>query len=157
MVLLAPEPLTLSSKWDPRWQVTRVSGTTIFLRHQQSGKTKKVHRNKVKLVDPNIVWDEVAPRPRRQQRRGGHKNVTVNIHVDTPPTKVPLPQNLCSETPQVSNEAIPMDTEPEESSMEHPYNENGPVPTPVILSDVLGELVRARPMEQQLPVEHKSE
>ena len=67
VVLLAPEPLTLTSKWDPQWQVTRVSGTTVFLRHQQSGKTKKVHRSKVKLVDPNIVWDEVAPRPRNSE------------------------------------------------------------------------------------------
>ena len=31
VVLLAPEPLTLTSKWDPHWQVTRVSGTTVFL------------------------------------------------------------------------------------------------------------------------------
>ena len=164
VVLLAPEPLTLTSKWDPQWQVTRVSGTTIFLRHQQSGKTKKVHRSKVKLVDPNIVWDEVAPRPRRQQRRGGQNNVTVNIQVDTPPTRVPLPQdppgeseNTCSRTPQASEHDISMDTEPEASETEHPPNENGPVPTPVILSDVQGELVRARPMARRLPVERESE
>ena len=164
VVLLAPEPLTLTSKWDPQWQVTRVSGTTVFLRHQQSGKTKKVHRSKVKLVDPNIVWDEVAPRPRRQQRRGGQNNVTVNIQVDTPPTGVPRPQvppvgseNPCSNAPQVSNEDTPMDIEPEESYMEHPCNENGPVPTPVILSEVQGELVRARPIERRFPVERESE
>ena len=40
VVLVASEPLTLTSKWDPRWQVTRVSGTTVFLRHQQSGQKK---------------------------------------------------------------------------------------------------------------------
>ena len=164
VVLLAPEPLTLTSKWDPQWQVTRVSGTTVFLRHQQSGKTKKVHRSKVKLVDPNIVWDEVAPRPRRQQRRGGQNNVTVNIQVDTPPTRVPLPQDPpggseipCSRTPQASYDDIPMDTEPDASDTEHPPNENGPVPTSVILSDVQGELVRARPMARRLPVERESE
>ena len=48
VVLLAPEPLTFTSKWDPQWQVTRVSGTTVFLRQQQSGQTKKVHLSKVK-------------------------------------------------------------------------------------------------------------
>ena len=90
VVLLAPEPLTLTSKWDPHWQVTRVSGTTVFLRHQQSGKTNKVHHSKVKLVDPDMVWDEVAPRPRRQQRRGGPREVTVNFHVD-PPTALTYP------------------------------------------------------------------
>ena len=44
------------------------------------------------------------------------------------------------ENPQVSNKDTPMDIEPEESYMEHPHNENGPVPTPVILSEVQGEL-----------------
>ena len=44
VLLLAPEPLTLTSKWDPQWQVTRVSGTKGFLRHQQSGQNKMVHR-----------------------------------------------------------------------------------------------------------------
>ena len=45
VVLLAPEPLTLTSKWDHQWQVTRVS---VFLRHPQSGQDKRVHRSKVK-------------------------------------------------------------------------------------------------------------
>ena len=84
VVLLAPEPLTLTSKWDPQWQVTRVSGTTVYLRHQQSGQTKKVHRSKVRLVDSDMVWDEIAPRPCRKQHRGGPAEVTVNIPVDSP-------------------------------------------------------------------------
>ena len=71
VVLLAPEPLTLTSKWDPHWQVTRVARTTVFLRHQQSGQTKKVHRSKVRLVNPDMAWDEINPRPRRKQQRGG--------------------------------------------------------------------------------------
>ena len=85
VVLLAPEPVTLTSKWDPHWIVTRVAKTTVFLRHQPSGHTKKVHRSKVRLVDPDMVWDEVPPRPRRKQHRGGLQ-VTVNIPVDTPNT-----------------------------------------------------------------------
>ena len=126
-----------------------------------------MHRSKVKLVDPNIhvVWDEVEPRPRRQQRRGGQNDVTVNIQVDAPLTRVPIPQdysggseNPCFKTPQASYDDILMDTEPEALDTEHPPpNENGPVPTPVILSDVQGELVRARLMARRLPVERESE
>ena len=147
VVLLAPEPLTLTSKWDPHWQVTRVSGTTVFLRHQQSGKTKKVHRSKVKLVDPDMVWDEVAPRPRRQQRRWGPQEVTVNFHVDPPTTlthptleDTPLVENpVVSQDPQQppgSNEF--METEPEAIQTEHTLNKNGSVPTPVILPEDIG-------------------
>ena len=83
VVLLAPEPLTLMSKWDPQWQVTRVAKTTVFLRHQQSGHTKKVHRSKVRLVDPDMVWDEVPPRPRRKQLRGD--KLSMSIFQLTPP------------------------------------------------------------------------
>ena len=112
VVLLAPEPVTLTSKWDPHWIVTRVANTTVFLRHQQSGHTKKVHRSKVRLVDPDMVWDEVSPRPRRKQHRGGLQ-VTVNIPVDTPnttdatpPEGVPHPGTLGDppqETPPLNN------------------------------------------------------
>ena len=84
VVLLAAGPLTLTSRWDPQWQVSRVSGTTIFLRHQQSGQIKKVHRSKVKVVDPDMVWDNINPRPRRKQGKRGPLEVTVDIQVHSP-------------------------------------------------------------------------
>ena len=93
VVLLVPEPVTFSSKWEPQWQVTRVSGLTCHLRNQVTGKIKKVHRDQVKLVDPELVWDELPPRPKRQRRRPawdaplsttiGHQNK--NLGTQTPP------------------------------------------------------------------------
>jgi hypothetical protein len=69
VIVAANEPVSLSAKWDPQYEVTKVHGTTFWVRHQCTLKEIKVHRDKLRLVDPNMLWDEVAPRPRRQYRR----------------------------------------------------------------------------------------
>ena len=56
----------LTSVWDPEYEVIRVCGTTHWLHYQQTGRKRKLHREKLTLVDPDIVWDELPPRPRRQ-------------------------------------------------------------------------------------------
>ena len=66
VVIKAHEHLTTTSRWDPQWVVTQVRGKVIFIKHQQSGQTKVLNHNKVHLVDPDISWDEVNPRPVRQ-------------------------------------------------------------------------------------------
>jgi ribosomal protein S17 len=66
VVIKAHEPLTATSRWDPQWVVTQVRGKVIFIQHQQSANTKVLNQNKVCLVDPNISWDEINPRPVRQ-------------------------------------------------------------------------------------------
>ena len=69
VIIKAAEPLSLTSTWDPQWTVTKVRDKVIWLTHQQTGKQKVLNRNKVKLVDPNIVWDELNPRPIRNPRK----------------------------------------------------------------------------------------
>jgi hypothetical protein len=66
VIVAANEPLSLTAKWDPQYEVTRIRGTTHWLRHQPTGKEIRVHMDKLRLVDPNMGWDEVSPRPRRQ-------------------------------------------------------------------------------------------
>ena len=73
VVIKANEPLSLTSKWDPQWTITRVKGKVISVSHQQSGRRKTLNINKVKLVDPNIAWDEVNPRPIRNPRLGARQ------------------------------------------------------------------------------------
>ena len=68
VVIKAPEPLTLTSTWDPQWTVTGIRGKVVQLIHQQTSRTKKLNINKVKVVDPNIVWDQLNPRPVRNSR-----------------------------------------------------------------------------------------
>ena len=69
VVILAQEPITFASKWEPQWQITRISGSTCYIRNQVSGATKRLHRDHVKLVDPSITWDVLPPRPKRAQVR----------------------------------------------------------------------------------------
>jgi len=66
VVIKAEERITNTTRWDPHWQVYRVRGTTHWLRNQKTGQTKRLHREKLTLVDPTLVWDEIAPRPKRQ-------------------------------------------------------------------------------------------
>ena len=165
VVLLAAEPLTLTSRWDPQWQVTRVSGTTIFLRHQQSGQVKKVHRSKVKVVDPDMVWDNINPRPRRKQGKRGPQEVRVDIHVDPPETTMQPPggdpQNMGnpppSDDPQPSTSSEDVEMDIEDTDGDHPYTLASPASTPVILPEVSDRLAPGRPIRGRLPVAGKSE
>ena len=51
-----------------------------------------MHREKLRLVDPNACWDEIAPRPRRQQRRApnaplpqvAHQLPQQNLNINMP-------------------------------------------------------------------------
>ena len=69
VVIKAAEPLTLTSKWDPQWQVTKIRNKVVWVTHQQLGKQKVLNINKIRVVDPNIAWDELNPRPTRNPRQ----------------------------------------------------------------------------------------
>ena len=58
--------LPFTSKWDPKWLVTRVRGPVIWITQQDTGKRKTVNRDKVILVDPEMSWDEINKRPIRK-------------------------------------------------------------------------------------------
>ena len=67
VIVTAEERLTLTSRWDPLWVVTRIRGSTVWLHQQQTGQIRRVHREKVRLADASLAWDEVNPRPKRRQ------------------------------------------------------------------------------------------
>jgi transposase InsO family protein len=69
VILKANEKLTMTASWDPQWEVIRTRGQVVWLRHQQTGQQKVVNRNKVKVIDPNINWDAINPRPIRKRHR----------------------------------------------------------------------------------------
>ena len=52
VLLKAEERLTLTSHWDPQWEVVRVSGPILWLRQQQSGKLRIANREKSKVSGP---------------------------------------------------------------------------------------------------------
>ena len=95
VIVLAPERLTLTSRFDPLWVVTRVRGTTLWLHQMESGRIRRVHREKVRLVDPNLAWDEVNPRPVRKQAR--RRRYTCQQHVDNGQPVTAEPPSGCDQ------------------------------------------------------------
>ena len=63
VVVKAEERVTLTSRWDPMWEVTRVRGPVVWIRQQQTSKTKVLNREKVRIVDPDMAWEDINPRP----------------------------------------------------------------------------------------------
>ena len=95
VIVLAPERLTLTSRFDPLWVVTRVRGTTLWLHQMESGRIRRVHREKVRLVDPNLAWDEVNPRPVRKQAK--RRRYTCQQHVDNGQPVTAEPPSGCDQ------------------------------------------------------------
>jgi hypothetical protein len=56
---------THKTRSDPGYRVTRIRGVTVWVTHLQRGGQKVLHRSKVKVVDTDLPWDEIAPRPTR--------------------------------------------------------------------------------------------
>ena len=85
VVIRAEERTTFTSRWDPRWEVTRTRGPVIWVRQQQTGKEKFLNREQVRLADRTISWDDINPRPLRAQYRPrarlGHQETISVPHV----------------------------------------------------------------------------
>ena len=65
VTIKAEEAVTNTSRWDPQYQVIRVEGPVHWVRHQVTGKERKLNREKLTLVDPEIIWDELPNRIKR--------------------------------------------------------------------------------------------
>ncbi len=59
--------MTSTSRWDPDYEVIKVRGPTHWIRNQKIGKERKLNRSKLTLVSPDIAWDLIEPRPKRQR------------------------------------------------------------------------------------------
>ena len=118
VVILAQEPLTLTSRWDPRWFITQIRQKVIWVQHQPSGAQKILNRNKVRLVDPDMAWDAVHPRPHRQinrpalqkgrmrrPARPGEKRGAATPQPSAQPTKGPPGQTAVHESSAPSKES----------------------------------------------------
>ncbi len=69
VMLKAREPLSMTAQWDYGFLVSRINGKAITLLHPTTGVRQTVNRDQVRVVDPDIAWDQVHPRPRRTQAR----------------------------------------------------------------------------------------
>ena len=91
VVIKATEPLSMTSQWDPQWEILKAKGNTVHVRHQHTGKIKVLNVEKVRLVDPNLPWDQVLKRPIRNPRLGPRK-----LHTQRAPPLMNLPPPLPS-------------------------------------------------------------
>ena len=95
VVIRAPEPLSMTSQWDPQWEIISIKGKAVRIRHQPTGKIKTLNVNKLRVVDPNIAWDTVLKRPIRNPRLGPRRKQTA-------PWLHPAPPPLAHATPKTS-------------------------------------------------------
>ena len=98
VVMKAHEKMTFTSGWDPQYEVIRVRGPVCWIRHQQTAKVRRVNRCKLLLVDPNIVWDELRPRPLRSTRQA------VQLPVNTTRSAADRDRTPCSHSGSESEE-----------------------------------------------------
>ena len=70
VVIKSPEPLSMTSQWDPQYEIIKIFGKAVQVRHQPTGVLKTLNINKLRVVDPNIAWDTVLTRPIRNPRLG---------------------------------------------------------------------------------------
>ena len=68
MILLAQECAPLDARWDHVYTVTRVQGLMITIVNTLTNKSQTLNRDKLRLVDPDMVWDGVNPRLTCAQR-----------------------------------------------------------------------------------------
>ena len=69
VVLVGQERAPLDARWDHQYSVTRVQGPVLTVVNIRSGNRWVINRDKVKLVDPDLEWTDVIPRPTRTARR----------------------------------------------------------------------------------------
>ena len=69
VVLVAQERAPLDARRDHQYSVTRVREPVLTVVNMRTGKSRVINRDKVKLVDPDLAWSDVRPRPTRTARR----------------------------------------------------------------------------------------
>ena len=67
VMLCADDRITFASRWDPHWTVAKIFGKALVIVHDKSHKSKTVSREKVRLGNPHVNWDNVNMRTHRYQ------------------------------------------------------------------------------------------
>ena len=75
VVRKADERIKLTSFNDPQWEIYKINGPVAHIKHQQSGKTAVVNVCKLRVIDPELTWDKVHPRPIRNTGLGTRQSV----------------------------------------------------------------------------------
>ena len=79
VVLVAQKRALLGARWDHKYSVTWVHGPVLTVNNTRTGKRRVINRDKVELVDPDLEWSDVRPRPTRTARQ------PINVPTPAPP------------------------------------------------------------------------
>ena len=116
MLKAEPDRLPLTGRWDPKFEVIRVMDLICEIREQSTGKTKIVNRERVYLVDPNMAWEGIAPRPKRKRNNKVKRPLVRNNREIAQPeneTRVPVPEEEeAYRQPQIQTEPTTEASEP---------------------------------------------
>ena len=63
VIVALQDPQSMSPRWSPQWEIYKKKGTTYWIKHQLSGQIRRVHREKLRLVDPETPWDSMRATP----------------------------------------------------------------------------------------------
>ena len=75
VTITANPSVSLGTKRDPLFIITKVRGSVCWCQHQQTGKVKVVNLEKVRVVSPDVAWEGINPRPRRLDRTDVNETV----------------------------------------------------------------------------------
>ena len=157
VVVKAEERVTLTSRWDPMWEVTRVRGPVVWIRQQQTGKIKVLNREKVRIVDPDMAWEDINPRPVQDQRRRAAIPAPIDRLVTTrgPPADQPAVAPPLQINTQLPTSRTPPPTPP----LTHPEAAQSEEPEPMVSEEGLQSerSPSLEPMETQEPAAQASQ
>ena len=118
VMLRAREPLSMTAQWDYGFIVNKVNGKAITISHPTTGVKQVVNRDQIRVVDPDIAWDHVHPRPRRQQARAIPREPRLERqmrHAEAPsPPPSPRPRSPPGQAPPAQLDPVPLAPDPHE-------------------------------------------
>ena len=139
VVVKAGESITLTAKNDPQYEIYRLRLPVAFIRHQLTGKERIVNINKLRIVDPQIAWDTVNPRPIRNTR------------------PLPAPDRLLDVYRNVPHQTVQREREPDDPPIVDDVSNEEAEDTISQQQDIADDDVADRLMEVEMPTNQMSE
>ena len=68
IVVSAQERAPMDSHWDHGYIVVAVRGSVVTIVNQATGRRRTLNRDKLRIVDPSLQWDDINPRVPCTQR-----------------------------------------------------------------------------------------
>ena len=114
VVVSAQERAPMDSHWDYGYIVVAVRGSVVTIVHQATGRRRTLNRDKLRIVDPSLQWDDVNPRVPRTQRHRARSEARPPppYGVSLPPSASPVSTPAPPDAPQPHPASPPLSPAP---------------------------------------------